>query len=64
MSKKFDAVGVGLNATDTMLLVGHFPQYGGKAPFKQEILSPGGQVASQIATIAERKEDAAPAPAA
>lgn len=50
MSKKFDAVGVGLNATDTMLLVGHFPQYGGKAPFKQEILSPGGQVASAIVT--------------
>ncbi len=47
---KFDCVGVGLNATDTMLLVPHFPQYGGKAPFEKEIFSPGGQVASAVVT--------------
>ena len=48
MRKAFDVVGVGLNATDTLLLVPHFPAYGGKAPFVREILSPGGQVASAM----------------
>ncbi len=48
MPREFDVVGVGLNATDTLLLVPHFPAYGGKAPFVNEILSPGGQVASAL----------------
>ena len=50
VKKTFDVVGVGLNATDTLLLVPHFPAYGGKAPFVREILSPGGQVASAMVT--------------
>ena len=50
--KEFDIVGVGLNATDTLLIVPHFPQYAGKVPFQQEILSPGGQVASAMAACA------------
>src|SRR5579872_194612 len=50
--KKFDVVGVGLNATDTLLLVPHFPAYAGKAPFTEEIVSPGGQVASAMVTCA------------
>ena len=49
---RFDVVGVGLNATDTLLVVPHFPAYAGKAPFQQEILSPGGQVASAVVTCA------------
>lgn len=49
---EFDVVGVGLNATDTLLLIPHFPSYGGKVPFVDEILSPGGQVASAIVTCA------------
>lgn len=49
---RFDVVGVGLNATDTLLVVPHFPAYAGKAPFHQEILSPGGQVASAMVTCA------------
>src|SRR5262249_30322556 len=49
----FDIVGVGLNATDTLLLVRHFPAYGGKVPFVDEILSPGGQVASAMAACAK-----------
>ncbi|HTM47532.1 MAG TPA: PfkB family carbohydrate kinase [Bryobacteraceae bacterium] len=49
---QFDVVGVGLNATDTLLVVPHFPAYAGKAPFRQEILSPGGQVASAVVTCA------------
>lgn len=48
MNKRFDIVGVGLNATDTLLVVPHFPAYGGKVPFHDEILSPGGQVASAM----------------
>ncbi len=51
--KKFDLVGVGLNATDTLLIVSHFPAYAGKVPFEAEILSPGGQVASALATVAK-----------
>jgi sulfofructose kinase len=48
----FDVVGVGLNATDTILLVPHFPAYAGKAPYMSEILSPGGQVASAMVACA------------
>jgi sulfofructose kinase len=49
---EFDVVGVGLNATDTLLLVPHFPAYAGKAPFEEEIVSPGGQVASALVACA------------
>jgi sulfofructose kinase len=48
MSEKFDVVGVGLNATDTLLLVPRFPAFAGKEPFKKEIVSVGGQVASAV----------------
>ncbi len=51
-SKPFDIVGVGLNATDTLILLDHFPAYAGKVPFTREILSPGGQVASAMITCA------------
>jgi sulfofructose kinase len=49
---EFDVVGVGLNATDTMILIPHMPAYGGKVPFLQEVLSPGGQVASALVCCA------------
>ncbi len=49
---EFDVVGVGLNATDTLLLVPHFPAYAGKVPFVEEMLSPGGQIASAMVTCA------------
>ncbi|MEZ5401829.1 MAG: PfkB family carbohydrate kinase [Bryobacteraceae bacterium] len=49
----FDVVGVGLNATDTLLLVPRFPAYAGKEPFDEEILSPGGQVASAMVACAQ-----------
>jgi sulfofructose kinase len=48
----FDVVGVGLNATDTLILLPRFPSFGGKVPFHREIVSPGGQVASAIVTCA------------
>ena len=49
----FDVVGVGLNATDTLILLPRFPSYGGKVPFEKEVLSPGGQVASAMITCAK-----------
>lgn len=48
----FDVVGIGQNATDTLLLVAKFPAYAGKVPFESEILSPGGQVASAMVACA------------
>lgn len=48
----YDLVGVGLNATDTLILVSHFPAYAGKVAIEEEILSPGGQVASALVTVA------------
>lgn len=50
---QFDVVGVGLNATDTLLLVPRFPAYAGKEPFDAEMLSPGGQVASAMVACAK-----------
>jgi sulfofructose kinase len=49
---EFDVVGVGLNATDTLLIVPNFPAYAGKVPFIEEILSPGGQMASAMVACA------------
>jgi sulfofructose kinase len=49
---EFDVVGIGLNATDTLLIVPHFPAYAGKVPFEEEHLSPGGQVASAMVACA------------
>ena len=48
MSRALDVLGIGLNATDTLLLVQEFPPYAGKVAFDRELLSPGGQVASAI----------------
>jgi sulfofructose kinase len=53
LNQTFDLVGVGLNATDTLIQVAHFPAYGGKVPIDSEILSPGGQVASALAAAAK-----------
>ncbi len=44
----FDVVGVGLNATDTTLVVLRFPPHAGKVPFTREFYSPGGQVATAM----------------
>ena len=49
---QFDVVGVGLNATDTLIVVPHFPAYAGKARFQEEVVMPGGQVASALAACA------------
>src|SRR5258706_10824293 len=49
----FDVVGVGLNPTDTLLTVAKSPAYAGKVPFAEEMLSPGGQVASAMVACAQ-----------
>ena len=41
---------MGLNATDTLLLVPKYPKLGAKVAFEREIASPGGQVASALVT--------------
>jgi sulfofructose kinase len=44
-----DVVGVGLNATDTLILVPHYPALGSKVEFHSVHILPGGQVATAIA---------------
>ncbi|MBL8221958.1 MAG: ribokinase [Bryobacterales bacterium] len=50
---RFDVTGIGLNATDTVILVPHFPPYAGKVAFDEEMYSPGGQVASAMVQCAK-----------
>jgi sulfofructose kinase len=52
LSPNIDVLGIGLNATDTLLLVKEFPPYAGKVAFDREMLSPGGQVATAIVACA------------
>jgi sulfofructose kinase len=47
-SSKVDVVGVGLNATDTLIPLAHYPARGSKVEFRSANLLPGGQVASAI----------------
>jgi sulfofructose kinase len=53
LSLAFDVLGIGLNATDTLVLVQEFPPYAGKVAFDRELLSPGGQVATAIVACAK-----------
>jgi sugar/nucleoside kinase (ribokinase family) len=43
-----DLVGVGLNATDTLIPLGEFPVCGSKVEYETETVMPGGQVASTV----------------
>jgi sulfofructose kinase len=45
---KVDVVGVGLNATDTLIPVAHFPARGSKIEFRSAKVLAGGQVATAI----------------
>jgi sulfofructose kinase len=47
-SPKIDVVGVGLNATDTLIPVHHFPAAGSKVEFRSANVLPGGQVATAM----------------
>jgi sulfofructose kinase len=47
-SSKVDVVGVGLNATDTLIPVAHYPSRGSKVEFRSAKVLPGGQVATAM----------------
>ncbi|HET7149894.1 MAG TPA: PfkB family carbohydrate kinase [Candidatus Acidoferrum sp.] len=47
-TEKVDLVGVGLNATDTLIPVAHFPARGSKVEIRSTMVLPGGQVASAV----------------
>ncbi len=47
---KIDVVGLGLNATDTVLLVDGFPALGGKERLLGSLFQAGGQVATALVT--------------
>lgn len=49
---QFDVVGLGLNATDTLILTPRMPAYAGKIAFRDEMISPGGQVATAMVACA------------
>jgi sulfofructose kinase len=53
MNRPFDMVGVGQNATDTVIIVPRYPEYNSKSLFVEERLEAGGQVATAV--IACRK---------
>ena len=53
MDSPSDVLGIGLNATDTLILVREYPKYGGKIAFEREMLSPGGQVATSMVACAK-----------
>lgn len=45
---KVDLVGVGLNATDTLISLASFPERGSKVEYRERAVMPGGQVASTV----------------
>ncbi len=49
--KRVDVVGIGLNATDTVLIVREFPPLGGKERALQISRQAGGQVATALVTV-------------
>jgi sulfofructose kinase len=52
-SSVVDVVGVGLNATDTIIPVSEYPSRGSKVAFRSVHVLPGGQVASAVAACAQ-----------
>jgi sulfofructose kinase len=49
LSSKVDLVGVGLNATDMVIRLPHYPAVGSKVEFRSAEILPGGQVATAVA---------------
>lgn len=47
-ASKVDLVGVGLNATDTVIPISSFPSPGSKVEFRDKTILPGGQVATTV----------------
>lgn len=50
--KAFDAVALGLNAVDHLIVVPHFPEFNTKIPFISHTVAPGGQCATAMVTLA------------
>jgi len=50
--KPFDAVALGLNAVDHLIVVPRFPEFNTKIPFISHTLAPGGQCATAMVTLA------------
>lgn len=50
--KTFDAVALGLNAIDHLIVVPHFPAFNTKIPFISHTLAPGGQCATAMVALA------------
>ena len=50
---KVDLVGVGLNATDTMIPLAEYPERGSKVEFSSAAVLPGGQVATTVVACQE-----------
>jgi sulfofructose kinase len=50
--KPFDAVALGLNAIDHLIVVPHFPEFNSKIPFISHTLAPGGQCATAMVALA------------
>ncbi len=48
-----DIVGVGLNATDTIIRLPHFPAFNSKVEFRVSEVLPGGQVATAVTACAQ-----------
>ena len=48
-----DIVGVGLNATDTIIRLPHFPAFNSKVEFRASEILPGGQVATAVTACAK-----------
>src|SRR5579859_225496 len=46
--QKVDLVGVGLNATDTLIPLAQFPTRGSKTEYKESSILPGGQAATTV----------------
>jgi len=49
--KPFDAVALGLNAVDHLVLVPHYPEFNTKIQFVEHLLTPGGQSATAMAAL-------------
>ncbi len=50
--KPFDAVALGLNAVDHLIVVPHYPGFNSKVPYLSHTLAPGGQCATAMVTLA------------
>jgi len=52
VGKPFDAVALGLNAVDHLIVVPHYPGFNSKVPLISHTIAPGGQCATAMVTLA------------